>query len=121
MHRPKAAAALISLLVLHTVLPVAAADRLDSPRLVLKNNSHFLVVAPDGTMTLPGAASRSLPYGLYKDDTRYLCGLRLKIDGLAPTLLTAATDQGYSGKFTYRAGKANQKSGKGLLLAREVV
>ncbi|HND68106.1 MAG TPA: glycogen debranching N-terminal domain-containing protein [Candidatus Obscuribacter sp.] len=121
MHRPKAAAALISLLVLHTVLPVAAADRLDSPRLVLKNNSHFLVVAPDGTMTLPGAASRSLPYGLYKDDTRYLCGLSLKIDGLAPNLVTAATDQGYSGKFTYRAGKANQKSGKGLLLAREVV
>ncbi|MBI5171800.1 MAG: amylo-alpha-1,6-glucosidase [Candidatus Melainabacteria bacterium] len=104
-----------------TPLPVAAADRLDSPRLVLKNNSHFLVLGPDGTMTLPGAASRSLPYGLYKDDTRYLCGLSLKIDGLAPTLVSADTDQGYCGQFTYRAGKANQKSATELLLEREVV
>jgi glycogen debranching enzyme len=53
--------------------------------LVLKTRNAFLVSLPDGEMPILGAH----PFGLYRDDGRFLCGHELRIAGVRPRLLVA--------------------------------
>jgi glycogen debranching enzyme len=88
----------------------APSDPLDSPRLVLKHGGLFLVVDTEGLMGSP-----DLPFGLYKDDTRYLAGLNLKINGEPPTLLESNTSEGFGGHFIY------SDAAKTVMVTRDLV
>jgi len=91
------------------------------PRLVLKSGKHFLVMDEMGLM--PG--DTSFGYGLYSDDTRFLTQWEMSINHEHLALLSASTDDGYSGTFVY-GNKAVTKSGRELpeqsvLVRRDIV
>lgn len=89
----------------------------NSPRLVLKHGSHFLVMDEAGMM--PGGTN--FGYGLYVDDTRYLSGWSWTINGAEPTLLAASTEEGYAGHFSYSNKEVGHLPEQKLLFQREVL
>lgn len=90
--------------------PAGEALSTGSPRLVLKNANSLLVLDPKG-MIDPGPGS---PFGLFENDTRFLSSWQLKVDGTAPTVIKAYTQQGYKGSFLYSIGD-------NVLIQREIV
>ncbi|MBN8659132.1 MAG: amylo-alpha-1,6-glucosidase [Candidatus Obscuribacter phosphatis] len=84
-------------------------DSLKKQRLILKNGSFFVVLAPDGFM---GKEKEETPYGLYKGDTRYLTAETISLtSGIKPkpglssrlplNLSKADTTAGYKAVFEY--------------------
>lgn len=61
----------------------------------LKEDALVLVTEDDGSLPV-GAATR---LGLYYHDTQFLSGLTLRLNGVAPILLSANTEQNYVGTF----------------------
>lgn len=96
------------------LLPEPETVNLDLPRLVMKNGSYFLVLRPDGMM-----GRSNTPYGLFKDDTRFLSGYEMLINDIPPNLVAADTNEGYYGKFAYLT---RTERGEAILqIVREVV
>lgn len=89
-------------------VPAAPADPLDAPRLVVKHGPVFAVFNPEGMI------SENMPFGLYKDDTRYLAALKIELNG-RPTLLESNAAEGYGASFIYA------DESKCLLLRRELI
>jgi glycogen debranching enzyme len=58
--------------------------------IVLKTGNTFVVSLPEGEMPILGAH----PFGLYRDDGRFLCGHELRIGGARPRLLVATAVTG---------------------------
>src|SRR3954466_5579904 len=58
--------------------------------IVLKTGNAFVVSLPDGDLPIRGAH----PFGLYRDDGRFLCGHELRIAGARPRLLVATAVTG---------------------------
>ena len=61
----------------------------------MKEDGLVLVTEDDGSLPI-GATS---PLGLYYHDTQFLSGFGLRINGVAPALLSANTEQNYVGAF----------------------
>jgi len=61
----------------------------------MKEDGLVLVTDDDGSLPI-GATS---PLGLYYHDTQFLSGFGLRINGVAPALLSANTEQNYVGAF----------------------
>ena len=61
----------------------------------MKEDGLILVTEDDGSLPI-GATS---PLGLYYHDTQFLSGFGLRINGVAPALLSANTEQNYVGAF----------------------
>jgi hypothetical protein len=61
----------------------------------LKEDALVLVTDNDGSLPL---AAQS-PLGLYYHDTQYLSGYALRVNGSAPILLSANTEQNYVATF----------------------
>ncbi|HEY8829100.1 MAG TPA: glycogen debranching N-terminal domain-containing protein, partial [Candidatus Limnocylindria bacterium] len=59
----------------------------------MKEDALVLVSEDDGSLPI-GTAS---PLGLYYHDTQFLSGFALRINGQAPALLSANTEQNYVG------------------------
>ena len=96
------------------LLPEPETVNLDLPRLVMKNGSYFLVLRPDGMM-----GRSNTPYGLFKDDTRFLSGYELLINEIPPNLVASDTKEGYYGKFAYLT--KTEKGEAILQVVRELV
>src|SRR4051794_39296442 len=62
---------------------------------VIKAANVFCVALPDGRLPLAG----DHPLGLYVDDSRYLRGYELQIEGLSPRLLISSDDAGSAAVF----------------------
>ncbi|MBX9942069.1 MAG: hypothetical protein K2Y32_22580 [Candidatus Obscuribacterales bacterium] len=76
-------------------------ESLKKQRLILKNGSFFVVLAPDGFM---GKDNEETPYGLYKGDTRYLTAETMSLTSgvkLPLKLESADTTAGYKAVFIY--------------------
>ena len=71
-------------------------DKLGLARLVMKNDDIFAIVSPTGMINVANG-----PYGLYRDDTRFLSTLDYTIDGAPLKLLSSDTQHGISGYFIY--------------------
>lgn len=77
----------------------------NAPRLVLKFGNRFLLMDQSGSAPVGNAFG----LGLYCDDTRYLSGWQMSLDGAPLTLLSSETAEGYAGRFVY----SNQQTGSG--------
>ncbi|MEA2443439.1 MAG: hypothetical protein QOJ12_731, partial [Thermoleophilales bacterium] len=62
---------------------------------VIKAGNAFCVALPDGRLPLTG----DHPLGLYVDDSRFLRGYELRIEGLSPRLLISSDDAGSAAVF----------------------
>ena len=76
----------------------------------LKEDGLVLVSADDGSLPL-GTTS---PLGLYYHDTQFLSGFALRVNGQAPVLLSANTEQNYVGAFQLTNRPATLDDGRVL-------
>lgn len=93
-------------------------DKLGLPRLVMKNDDIFAIVSPSGMINVANG-----PYGLYRDDTRFLSTLDYTIDGAPLKLISADTQHGISGYFIYHNSPADTDGNiaSSIELKREIV
>lgn len=99
---------------LHTVVKASVPDQ---PRTVLKSSRYFLLLDHCGVAPLGNLYG----FGLYGDDTRYLSGWELKLNGSVPTLLFADCEQGYLGRYIYANKDGTEMPEQKLVLERQVV
>jgi len=76
----------------------------------MKEDALVLVTESDGSLPA-GTATR---LGLYYHDTQFLSGLTLRINGAAPLLLSANTEQSYVGAFQLTNAAATLPGGAAL-------
>jgi glycogen debranching enzyme len=86
------------------------------PRLVLKSDSHFLVL--DQSAGIPEC--NTLGYGYYRNDTRHIAAWELTLNGAPLSLLSSAVNEGYAGTFLYTNTQTEIPQQK-ITLARDIV
>jgi glycogen debranching enzyme len=81
-------------------------------RVTLVEASAFAISGPNGNM-LPGSAE-----GFFFRDTRFLSGLRLRVNGQVPEALAAATPEPFSAVFVGRVRPRSGKADSTLMVIR---
>lgn len=75
----------------------AELDSQSLPKMVIKNGSDFMILDPAGQMP---EAEGIVPYGLYRNDTRFLSRWTMTLNNRAPLLLKSSLTR-YGGSFDY--------------------
>lgn len=102
--------------------PVNAAYEAENPsqdRLVIKNGSHFLILDERGMM--PISQDVPAPFGLFRDDTRYLSAWQIYINRTHPRLLSRDITGGFQAEFVYGNQKVDGIPEQSVLIARSLV
>lgn len=94
------------------------ANNPDQNRLVLKNGSYFLVLDESGF--IPQDPTHS-PFGLYRDDTRYLCAWQMFVNGASLRLLSSNLSSGFESDFVYGNQAGTGLAEQSLMVRRQLV
>ncbi len=70
---------------------------------------------------MPLSKGEPAPFGLFRDDTRYLSGWQVYINGTHPRLLASEIDKGFTAKFVYGNSKVGDLPEQSLMLSRDLV
>lgn len=95
------------------------AENPSQDRLVIKNGAHFLITDERGMMPL----SRGVPapFGLFRDDTRYLSAWQIFINKVHPRLLASDIGSGFQAGFVYGNPKLDGIPEQSVLIERNLV
>ena len=96
------------------------AENPDQNRLILKAGRHFIVTDESGLIPENRSESRS-PFGLYREDTRYLSAWQFFIDGTIPRLLSSDHARGSDAQFIYGNSGSPGLPEQSLMLTRTIV
>lgn len=94
------------------------ADNPDHNRLVIKHGRHFLVLNESGLM--PPGAEQS-PFGLYRDDTRYLNTWSMFVNGSQLRLLSSHLTHGFEADFVYGNQAVSGLQEQSLMVRRQLI
>lgn len=95
------------------------AENPSQDRIVIKNGAHFLIMNDQGMMPL----SRGVPapFGLFRDDTRYMSAWQIYINKTHPRLLARDIASGFQAEFVYGNPKVDGLPEQSVLITRSVV
>jgi len=95
------------------------AENPSQDRIVIKNGAHFLIMNDQGMMPL----SRGVPapFGLFRDDTRYMSAWQIYINKTHPRLLARDIASGFQAEFVYGNPKVDDLPEQSVLVTRSVV
>ena len=95
------------------------AENPSQDRIVIKNGAHFLIMNDQGMMPL----SRGVPapFGLFRDDTRYMSAWQIYINKNHPRLLARDIASGFQAEFVYGNPKVDDLPEQSVLVTRSVV
>lgn len=95
------------------------AENPSQDRLVIKNGAHFLILDERGMM--PISQDKPAPFGLFRDDTRYLSAWQIFINKTQPRLLARDFAGGFQAEFVYGNQKVDGIPEQSVLIARSLV
>jgi len=95
------------------------AENPSQDRLVVKNGAHFLIMNPQGMMPL--STGVPAPFGLFRDDTRYLSAWQIFINKTHPRLLASDIASGFQADFVYGNVKVGDIPEQSVLVTRNIV
>jgi glycogen debranching enzyme len=95
------------------------AENPSQDRIVIKNGAHFLIMNDQGMMPL----SRGVPapFGLFRDDTRYMSAWQIFINKTHPRMLARDIASGFQAEFVYGNPKVDGIPEQSVLIARSIV
>lgn len=95
------------------------AENPSQDRIVIKNGAHFLIMNDQGMMPL----SRGVPapFGLFRDDTRYMSAWQIYVNKTHPRLLARDIASGFQAEFVYGNPKVDDLPEQSVLVTRSVV
>ncbi len=94
------------------------ADNPDQDRLVIKNGRHFLVMDQNGLVPASGVRA---PFGLYRDDTRFLDHWNMFVNGTSLRLLSSNVTAGFEADFVYGNQTTNCMQEQSVMVRRQIV
>lgn len=95
------------------------AENPSQDRIVIKNGAHFLIMNDQGMMPL--SRGEPAPFGLFRDDTRYMSAWQIFINKTHPRLLASDIASGFQAEFVYGNPKVGDLPEQSVLLTRSIV
>ncbi|MGD9679686.1 MAG: glycogen debranching N-terminal domain-containing protein [Candidatus Obscuribacterales bacterium] len=87
-------------------------------RHVIKSGRHFLVLDRSGMM--PQQVNEPAPFGLFRDDTRFLSTWEVFLNGNSPRLLFENTRPGYQAEFVYGNQTTGDLQEQSVMISRKI-
>ena len=95
------------------------AENPSQDRIVIKNGAHFLIMNDQGMMPL--SKGEPAPFGLFRDDTRYMSAWQIFINKAHPRLLARDIASGFQADFVYGNPKVGDLPEQCVLVSRSIV